>query len=170
MSEAQTRTADDEPTYPYHKDAQIGYGINPPPPQASKPHSPHKHRPWPGAATMVLGGLVLVLAGGLAVALAQIHALSARQSQTNRDVGQISQAVGQSTTVNGGSVATLRGQISTLQTQVNAASHYGVCLQILMDNSGFIRGVNLSAPFIGNNGNPQCAQGVFDSVVPVPGS
>jgi hypothetical protein len=170
MSEAQTRAADDVPTYPYHKDAQVGYGINPPRPQASKVHSPHKHRPWPGAATMVLGGLVLILAGGLAVALAQIHALSVRQSQTTRDVGQISRAVGQSTTANGGSVATLRGQISALQTQANAASHYGVCLQVLMDNNGYIRAVNLSSPFIGNNGNPQCSQGVFDSVVPVPGS
>jgi hypothetical protein len=67
-------------------------------------------------------------------------------------------------------VATLRGQISALQNQVNGTGHYGVCLQVLMDNTGAVRAVNISAPFIGNNGNPQCSQGIFESVVPGPGN
>jgi hypothetical protein len=182
MMNGRARSVDEQPTQPYHEDAQLSYGINPPaglqPEDSSeqaapapRTYAPHKHvAAWRQVRRTINGAVIGALAVALAVTVVQLHSMSQRQVGDERTVSQISKAVGMNasqTTQNGGFVSTLRGQINAIQNEVNATSHYGVCLRTEMDNNGFITSVSMTAPVLSNNQDTcPAGTGVFVPVEP----
>jgi len=160
-----TDQADTEYRQPQHED--IPFVVKPPPGATLNGKKPDAHvpRPWPLAARLAVGVLVICMAAGVAASLMAIDTVSARASQASRLAD--SEAV--SLAAMGRQLAAVQAKVATPAPKLRlpaSLQHYGICVSFSRNTgNGDLVDVNLSAPQV-VAGSYGCGQGTFVSAVP----